>query len=376
MLYPKMNESRMCIGMDGIWNFKIAGAEDFPQEWMETPMKDAMTMAVPASYNDQKDTINLRSHYGWAVYQRTFMLPLQLSGQRTVLRFGAVTHQAEVWLNGVKLGAHKGGFLPFEFDVSGVLTAGENLLCVAVDNRVNYGTLPVGNEDTIAFFGSDNPGVPSVELAKTRCKPHNRPNFDFFNYAGITRPVWLYTTPDSYIKDISIVPGIEGENGIASYTVETVGEGNVEIAILDENRNVVARASGPVGTCTIPNATLWQPGKAYLYTAHVTFGADTYEQTFGIRTVEVRGTQFLINGKPFYTRQYAATCSFRFIASCSAIGLAGIIVTIRWSSLTVLPPFNDLIVLKSDSHFSYTVHCYCCNRLFQQVTVQFRPYLL
>lgn len=304
MLYPKMNESRMCIGMEGIWNFQTAGAEDFPQEWMARPMEEAMPMAVPASYNDQKDTVNLRSHYGWAVYQRSFTMPRQMLGQRTILRFGAVTHQAEVWLNGVKLGTHKGGFLPFEFEVRDVLRVGENLLSVAVDNRVNYGTLPVGNENSIAFFGSDNPGVPSIELAKTRCKPQNRPNFDFFNYAGITRPVWLYSTPDAYIQDISLVPSVDGENGIVSYRVETAGEGSVDIAILDENRKMVAQASGVVGTCTIPNATLWQPGKAYLYTARVTFGEDTYEQTFGIRTVEVRGTQFLINGKPFYFKGF------------------------------------------------------------------------
>ena len=58
----------------------------------------------------------------------------------------------------------------------------------------------------MAFFGSDNPGIPSIELAKTRCKPQNRPNFDFFNYAGITRPVTLYTTPRDYIKDITMSP--------------------------------------------------------------------------------------------------------------------------------------------------------------------------
>lgn len=101
-----------------------------------------------------------------------------------VLRFGAVTHAAVVYLNGKYLGTHKGGFLPFEFEVTDCLNAGENFLCVAVDNRVNHSTLPVGNENNVAFFGSDNPGIPSIELAKTRCKPQNRPNFDFFNYAG------------------------------------------------------------------------------------------------------------------------------------------------------------------------------------------------
>ncbi|MCD7856222.1 MAG: beta-glucuronidase [Clostridiales bacterium] len=304
MLYPKLNEARTLLALNDIWAVRTAGAEDYPRSWMEAPLEDALTMAVPASYNDQKDDVNLRAHYGWAVYQRTFTVPKSVLGERIVLRFGAVTHAAEVYLNGKKLGSHKGGFLPFEFEVNDALVPGTNLLAVAVDNRVNYSTLPVGNENTVAFFGSDNPGVPSIELAKTRCKSANKPNFDFFNYAGIIRPAYLYTTPKSYIRDITLVPSIDGADGLVDYRVDTVGEGAARVTILDEARRTVAEGEGCEGQCRIPDATLWQPGKAYLYTARVTFGEDVYEQTFGVRTVEVRGTQFLINGKPFYFKGF------------------------------------------------------------------------
>ena len=74
-----------------------------------------------------------------------------------VLRFGSVTHTAKVWLNGQLIAQHKGGFTPFEADVTALLRPGETvLLTVACDNRVNHGTLPVGNEEgQLAFFGSD-----------------------------------------------------------------------------------------------------------------------------------------------------------------------------------------------------------------------------
>ncbi len=304
MLYPKLNEARTLMGLNDIWAFRTAGAEDYPKEWAEAPLENALTMAVPASYNDQKDDVNLRSHYGWVVYQRRFSVPRSLLGERIVLRFGAVTHTAEVYLNGKRLGSHRGGFLPFEFEVNDALVCGENLLTVAVDNRVNYATLPVGNESTVAFFGSDNPGIPSIELAKTRCRPANKPNFDFFNYAGIIRPVYLYTTPKDYIRDITLVPSVDGADGLVDWRVETAGTGSVHVTVLDEGRNVVAEADGAEGRCRIPDVTLWQPGKAYLYTARVTFGEDVYEQTFGVRTVEVRGTQFLINGQPFYFKGF------------------------------------------------------------------------
>ena len=305
MLYPKMNRSRMVFDLGGVWDFQTAGADQWPHEWAQGPLPEPMTMAVPASYNDQKDDVNLRAHYGWAVYQRTFDIPEQVIGQRLWLRFGAVTHAAQVWLDGDYLGEHKGGFLPFEFELTDYATSGEHRLTVAVDNRVDFSTLPVGNEGGIAFFGSDNPGIPSIELAKTRCRPQNKPNFDFFNYAGITRPVTLYTTPWDYIKDITIVPGVDGENGIVDYDVETSGKGEIRVTILDHRGRAVGFATGAKGRITILNAKRWNPGDPYLYRAEVTFqNDDLYEVSFGIRTVRVEGDKFLINGRPFYFKGF------------------------------------------------------------------------
>ena len=304
MLYPKLNRARMVLDLGGVWDFQTAGADQWPHEWAQGPLPQPMTMAVPASYNDQKDDVNLRAHYGWAVYQRTFDIPEQVMGQRLWLRFGAVTHAAQVWIDETYLGEHKGGFLPFEFELTNYTTAGEHRLTVAVDNRVDFSTLPVGNEGGVAFFGSDNPGIPSIELAKTRCKPQNRPNFDFFNYAGITRPVTLYTTPQDYIRDITVVPGVDGDDGVVDYTVETAGQGAVEVAVLDEGGAIVAQGGGEHGQLPIPNVRLWEPGAAYLYRLRVSMGDDLYEQTFGVRTVQVEGDKFLINGKPFYFKGF------------------------------------------------------------------------
>ena len=304
MLTPQMNEARFMVELNGIWDFAPAGADAYPEAWMQEKLENPIPMAVPASYNDQNDEINLRAHYGWVVYQKTFCAPYAEMNRRVVLRFGAVTHGAVVYLNGKCLGTHKGGFLPFEFDVTDCLNPGNNLLCVAVDNRVNHSTLPVGNENSIAFFGSDNPGIPSIELAKTRCKPQNKPNFDFFNYAGITRPVKLYTTPKSYISDVAVVTDVDGGRGIVHYGVTTVGEGTVHVEIRDAHGVTVAACAGAAGEIVIPDVVLWQPGKAYLYTARVTFGEDTYDQSFGVRTVEVRGTEVLINGAPFYFKGF------------------------------------------------------------------------
>lgn len=302
MLYPKLNDARALIDLSGIWDFKLDDGTGFEKEWMKKPLEDPVKLAVPASYNDQVEGAAFRDHYGWAFYQTELVIPAILKGQRIVLRFGAVTHQAKVYLNGELLCEHRGGFLPFEAEIQTCVRPGKNLLCVAVDNRVDYSTLPIGNEVGAAFFGADLPDIPSVNM--TRQKPHNAPNFDFFNYAGIHRPVKIYTTPLSYIEDIVLVPELTGTEALVSYSVSCVGEGKVQIEVFDEDGKSVAKAVGAKGVLAIPDAHLWNPGNAYLYTARVSFGEDLYEEEFGVRTVEIKGTKFLINGKPFYFKGF------------------------------------------------------------------------
>ena len=305
MLYPEQNEARLKLSLDGTWAFALGSCVE-DQFDPAKPLPDAQPIAVPASYNDQNDqTTALRRHYGWAWYQRKVTLPTFCAGQRVVLRFGSVTHTANVWLNGQLIAQHKGGFTPFEADVTALLHPGETvLLTVACDNRVNHSTLPVGNEDgQLAFFGSDNAGIPSVEAAKRAAAPQNRPNFDFFNYAGIHRPVVLYTTPKEYIEDVTVVPAVDGT---VQYAVKTTGSAPVHVMVLDADGNAVASAEGVEGTLTIPEVHLWEPrpGTPYLYTLHITCGADVYDQTFGVRSIEVRGTQVLLNGKPLYFKGF------------------------------------------------------------------------
>ena len=290
MLAPQSNASRTILDFSGVWDFRLK--PDAP--WQ--------SIAVPASYNDQSADPEFRRHVGLAWYRRSITVPSILKGQRLMLRFDAVTHNARVFLDGQLLCTHRGGFLPFEADVTDILHPGQTaLLEVEVDNTINHHTLPVGNEGGTAFFGSDNPGIPSVEAGKQRqhAQGINLPNFDFFNYAGLNRPVRLYTTPAAYIRDITLVAGADGK---LHYTVDTVGEGNVQLTVLDANGRAVADADGAAGTLQVKNARLWQPrpGTPYLYTALVRFGTDEYRQPFGFRSVEVRGHQFLINGEPFY----------------------------------------------------------------------------
>ena len=286
-MYPQSNSARSVRDLSGVWDFRFNANEPW------------QPIAVPASYNDQSPDPEFRRHYGMAYYRTTFTVP---EGARRVLRFDAVTHNAVVRLNGQEIASHRGGFLPFEADITALAQPGETVtLDVEVDNRIGHSSLPVGNEGGTAFFGSDNAGIPAVEAGKARQQAQgiNLPNFDFFNYAGITRPVHLNATPAAYIRDVTVAADM---TGTLRYTVDTVGEGSVKVEILDAEDRIVACADGAAGTVQVENARLWQPrpGTPYLYTALVKFGKDEYRQKFGFRSVEVSGHKFLINGAPFY----------------------------------------------------------------------------
>lgn len=301
MLYPQMNEKRFLTDLDGIWNFCF-GSEILEEKYVMKPLENPEKIYVPASYNDQKADIRFRDHYGYVYYQTYFSIPNGLRNNRIVLRFGAVTHNCVVYLNGNKIGEHTGGFLPFEIELDESVLEEKNLLSVAVDNRVDFSTLPVGNENKRAMFGDSLPNFDSVN--RTNIKNKNYPNFDFFNYCGINRSVKLYTTAKDYINDIYVDTKIDGANAVVKAEAEFIGAGKATVSILDDKGNEIVSDKNINDEIVIENVKLWQPGKAYLYTAKITFNEDCYYQKFGVREVEVKDHQFLINGKPFYFKGF------------------------------------------------------------------------
>ena len=291
MLYPVMTKSRMLFDLSGIWAFRMEDEEGQGERegWAGKPLPQPMTMAVPASYNDMKACAKLRDYHGVVYYQTTVRLARTMLEERLVLRCGAVTHHAKVYLNGSLVMAHRGGFLPFEAEVSGFAKEGDNLLTIAVDNRIDHSTLPVGEQKV----------TPAGEKV-------NATNFDFFNYAGINRPVKLYTTPQDFIADLTVTADVDFESGSAvlHYAITALGEGEGRVAVYDEAGNLVGQGEGKTGDVTIENVRLWQPMDAYLYEVRAYFGMDEYILPYGIRTVRVDGTRFLINERPFYFKGY------------------------------------------------------------------------
>ena len=295
MLYPIMTESRSVIDLNGIWNFKLDKGNGFTEKWYESNLKDTIKMAVPSSYNDLVEAEEVRDHVGWVWYERSFTINKSLLDERIVLRFGSATHEAKVYLNGKFLVEHKGGFTPFEAEINELLVSGENRLTVAVNNIIDETTLPVGMLKETEVNGK--------KVMK------NLVNFDFFNYAGIHRPVKIYTTPKTYVDDLTIVTKFEDTNGYVDYDVNFIGEADINVSIIDEDNNIVATSKGKNGQVVIKDVKLWEPMNAYLYKLKVDLVKDnilidTYSEEFGVRTVEVKEGKFLINNKPFYFKGF------------------------------------------------------------------------
>ncbi|GFJ87616.1 hypothetical protein Prum_012580 [Phytohabitans rumicis] len=294
MLRPQDNATRERKSLNGLWMFRLdpEGAGRTAGWWRAT-LDRAREMPVPASYNDIVPELAVRDHVGDAWYQTTVRIPRGWAGERIVLRFDAATHRAVVWVNDVQVAEHEGGYTPFEVDVTDrVRPGGTARVTVVVNNELTWASVPPGTQQQTA-------------TGRTQNYFH-----DFFNYAGLHRSVWLYTTPRTHITGISVDTGLDGGTGTVRYAIRQAGSAEPHVTLRDAGGAQVAVSEGAEGLLTVPDVHPWAPGDGYLYeleaSLHDAGGnlVDSYTLPVGVRTVEVRGTEFLVNGEPFYFRGF------------------------------------------------------------------------
>lgn len=285
MLYPFESETREVKDLSGLWCFRTENDTDY------------ILMPVPSSYNDITQDERIRDYIGKVYYKRKFYIPNSWRGNNIFVRVGAAAHFSEVFINGIKVIEHKGGFLPFETEISGMVKYGDqNEIVIMVDNTLTWDILP--------------PGEVKVLEDEMHPKGYKALNyyFDFFNYSGIHRPVLLYKTPKVFIKDISVITEIDNKLGIVKYEIESKGA-DFQVLLKDKNGNLVSGGKGKKGVLEVKSPILWEPGNPYLYTLEVRLLdeneiVDLYRLDIGIRTVKVEGKYFLINDKPFYFKGF------------------------------------------------------------------------
>ena len=293
MLYPVTTTSRRVVSMDGMWKFHLDEKAIGENEGWNDGLPGKEMIPVPASFQDFYTDKDTREFCGDVWYEKDMFVPEEWEGKNIYVRFGAATHRAVVYVNGVRITEHEGGFLPFLADVTQVVRYNAyNKVVIKVNNELTVTNIPCGETITLS-----------------NGKKMNKPYFDFFNYSGLQRSVYLMAVPEESVFDIDLTYELCGADAKVNYSVKTTGDHPVSLALYDEDGKLVAEGTGKDGTLEVKNARLWQVHNAYLYKLVVKIVdgeeiVDEYEQEIGIRTIEVKDTSILLNGKPVYLRGF------------------------------------------------------------------------
>ncbi|XP_037069999.1 beta-glucuronidase-like [Pollicipes pollicipes] len=305
-LQPQDSEYRELRSLDGVWQFRLAPRADPERGFRGLPMP------VPSSYNDITEHASVRDHLGWAWYSTEAWVPRSWAGQRAVLRVGSAHYTASVYVNGALVVTHSGGHLPFAADVTDRLQPGQaNLVTVAVNNTLTDVTVPQGR--TVYKDNNTNYVYPAGYATLEY-------NFDFFNYAGIHRPVVLYTTPPTFIDDVVVTTTLENDGtATVKYHVSTSSRlsddsATIEVSLATPDGSVMAEAAGSTGSISVTAPQLWwpylmdaQPGRQYTLEVRMAAASgarDVYRQKFGIRQFSWNATTLAVNGRPVYIRGF------------------------------------------------------------------------
>jgi beta-glucuronidase len=238
---------------------------------------NASTLKVPGDWNTQRS--ELLYYEGPIWYQRDFEHTAK-PNTRTFLHIGAANYRTFVWVNTKKVCEHEGGFTPFDCELTNVLKDGKNFVVLSVDNT------------RIAD------GVPTLQT-------------DWWNYGGLTRDVSLVEVPTQFIDDYDLHLSRTNHDLIEGYVHVEGGTAGAPVTVSIPELH--AKAEAPIdaqsrAAISIPvkSLDLWSPENPRLYKVEIATAAgpdaDKVEDEMGFRTVETRGSQILLNGKPVFLR--------------------------------------------------------------------------
>jgi beta-glucuronidase len=241
-------------------------------ELVEYDFDTAGHLNVPGDWNTQRESLLFYEGTVW--YKRSFAFA-KSPKKRVYVHFGAANYHSSVYLNGQELGQHEGGFTPFDFEITDRVRAQDNFLILRVNNTRAKEQVPTANTD-------------------------------WWNYGGITRPVTLVEVPETFIQDYCVqlekgssrqIKGwlqLNGPQLRQSVTIRIPEAGLTKTFQTD----VAGRAELSFSA----DLTLWSPENPKLYTVEISSETDKVADRIGFRSIGVRGTDILLNGKPIFLR--------------------------------------------------------------------------
>ena len=289
-------QGRHTISLDGLWKTIVDPYENGYYNYRMQPHSDASsyfadrdfdadrtvlyeynfntdrTLMVPGDWNTQRETLY---YYEGTVWYRNIFDYKPAPDKRVFVYFGAANYDAVVGLNGKKIARHVGGYTPFNVEVTGMLKEEGNSLIVKVDNKRH------------------TDGVPTL-------------NSDWWNYGGLTRSVLLVETPMTFIRDYSVQLKQDNPKMVEGW-VRLDGEQSeqdvvVEIPELKSKVTVRTDKDGYASFEMKVKPQYWCPENPKLYDVILSSETDSVKDRIGFRTIETRGTEILLNGKPVFCK--------------------------------------------------------------------------
>ncbi len=281
--YPRPQfERKDWICLNGEYDYAITG------DTADAPKKYDGKILVPFSVESELSGVGkalLPEQRLW--YRRKFTVGKEFSGKEALLHFGAVDWQCSVWVNGKLVGEHTGGYNPFTFNITDVITEGENELVVKVFDPTDAGHQQRGKQ---------------ILVTK---------GFWYTATSGIWQTVWLEPVNRCRIDSLRLVPDID--EGVIRINIKRTCKcgGKLYAKVLEGDKVVFDSEIADKAAIPVPDARLWSPEAPFLYTLLLTLDCngekDEVSSYFGMRKFSIvkdsAGIPRLgLNNKPYFQR--------------------------------------------------------------------------
>lgn len=293
--YPRPHFRRdNWLSLNGIWEFEFDDAHSGEDRGLHNGnVKLNREINVPFTYQYAESGIGEREHHDTLWYRKSFKY--DQSQGNVILGFNASDYVTTVWVNGIYVGSHQGGFSPFTFDITRHVKAGDNYIVIkcydALDPTIPRGKQSWLNDPFSCWY------VPN---------------------SGIWQSVWLDFVGEDSIDDFSITPDIDTNSFSGEIKLRNSLADVIEINVLYENRLVKRQMFSTDGRYTrytvnlmeanfVDEITYWAPEHPNLFYVDISLYKDnalldTVHTRFGMRKISVLDGQILLNNKPLYQR--------------------------------------------------------------------------
>lgn len=287
------------VNLNGVWNFDFDDDDVGEKEVWFLGHEYRKQIIVPFCYQSKLSGIDDQSHHEVVWYQREFTVPSEFKGKRILLHFGAVDYFAKVWLDGKYLGSHKGGYLPFKFDITNHVKAdGKTAHSITV----------------------------RVEDSRSCTQPRGKQNWKdepfgcwYTPVTGIWQTVWLEAVGMTYVDRVRITPDIDKRTVcFESYLNQVPEDGKLEFTISFEGQLVnkvvtsvqqrwVKLTVDLLTTDKVDAIHYWWPENPNLYDVDIALYekdtvVDKVATYFGMRKIHCENGWIYLNNTPLYQK--------------------------------------------------------------------------